>query len=216
MFRKTIFSSLIIIFAVMNSFADTNLKDRSSGVGFRASYWSGYNDQSDYTVIHKDGRSHVDIGGGGGWLSFFSRMSENDVLELSLGALGNAETKTTYYYGEDTDVNVVAAVTLGIRHEFYSFYHNKAMVPYVTVGGGPYWVSDILVKDRDFDYDDEVLVHTKLRAGMYAGAGMNFMLSSWFGLDFDLRYHLINFDVNNDYSGWETGLGFNFYWGSFN
>jgi hypothetical protein len=41
------------------------------------------------------------------------------------------------------------------------------------------------------------------------------MLTSWFGINFDARYHFINFDVNDVRSGWEYGLGVIFAWGKY-
>ena len=41
------------------------------------------------------------------------------------------------------------------------------------------------------------------------------MMTSWFGFNFDARYHFINFDVNHEKSGWEYGLGVVFAWGKY-
>jgi hypothetical protein len=59
---------------------------------------------------------------------------------------------------------------------------------------------------------DEVNVKNKVRPGVYGALGGYFLLSNWFALQGEMRYHLVNFSPDNPYSGFETGFGFAFFW----
>ena len=64
-------------------------------------------------------------------------------------------------------------------------------------------------------YEDEVKIETKLRRGGYLGGGANFLLSDWFAINFDVKYHFIDFSKNHDNSGYEYGIGVSFMWGKY-
>jgi outer membrane protein W len=134
-------------------------------------------------------------------------------MEFSLGGVGRAETRELHYYGEDVEVDAVASALIGLRHDLFSIRNPGAMQPYLAFGGGPYWINEILVEDRAFGLDEEVTVKSKPKPGAYAGAGLNFMLSNWFGINFDVKYHFVDLNVNHDYSGWEYGFGVLVAWG---
>lgn len=63
--------------------------------------------------------------------------------------------------------------------------------------------------------EEEVTINSKLKAGGYAGGGLDFMLTSWFGLNLDVKYHFVDFNSNSDFSGYEYGLGLQFMWGKY-
>jgi hypothetical protein len=155
----------------------------------------------------------VDVGNGGGWIFFFSRVDQQTFFEFSLGAVGSVKSETHHDFGEDIDVTAITPVLLGFRHNLFSYYSQSALQPYIAYGAGPYWLHDITVRERF--YGDEAIVRSKIKPGAYAGGGMNFMMASWFGLNFDVKYHFIDFNVNHDYSGFEYGLGFSFMWGRY-
>jgi len=215
--RKTMLSSILVVLLLfcfgMDVMAD--IKPRSAGIGFRGTFWRSNMDRSDIFVSNSVSHTEVDVGGGGGWIYFFSRVDNDWIFEFSIGAVGKADVKESYYYGEDVHVDAIVPVLFGLKHDLFSVYSRSALRPYLSLGGGPYWLSNIDVKDRHYEMEEEVRVRTKLKPGGYAGGGMNFMFSSWFGINFDAKYHFVDFNVNHDYSGWEYGFGFFFTWGRY-
>lgn len=186
---------------------------RSTGIGVRGTYWRMNNSPAQVIVTNRADYQTVDVGNAGGWIFFLSRMSEQTFFEFSLGGVGSVKSETHYGFGEDVEAAVVTPLLLGFRFNLFSIYNENALQPYLAFGGGPYWLHDISVTERY--YDEEVVVKSKVKGGGYAGGGMNFMMTSWLGLNFDVKYHFIDFNVNNDYSGFEYGLGFVFMWGKF-
>ena len=214
--RKTMLSSIFIVLLIFgfNLLAEAGVKVRSAGIGFRGSYWKSNMSQSDFFIRNNQFSSEVNVGGGGGWIYFFSRIDNEWIFEFSLGAIGEADVKESHYQGDDVKVDGIIPVLFGLKHELFSVRSQSALRPYIAFGGGPYWLSDIHVKEEYFG-EDEVNIKSKLKPGGYGGAGMNFMFSSWFGLNFDAKYHFVDFNVNHDYSGWEYGFGFFFTWGRY-
>jgi outer membrane protein W len=155
----------------------------------------------------------VNTGSGGAWLSLLSRLNYNTMFELSLGAVGQVEEEMSYYTDTDVDIFAVTPLLFGIRFEIIPPESQSALKPYLSLGGGPYWISSIMVKDRVFE--NEVTINTKLRRGGYLGGGANFLLSDWFAVNFDVKYHFIDFNVKHENSGLEYGLGVSFLWGRF-
>jgi outer membrane protein W len=127
--------------------------------------------------------------------------------------VGSVKSETAQFSGENVEVTALTPVLLGLRHILFSVHNPSALQPYITLGAGPYWLHDVKVRDRY--YEDEVTVKSKVKPGAYAGAGMDFMLASWVGLNFDVKYHFVDFNVNHDYSGFDYGLGFSFMWGRY-
>jgi hypothetical protein len=155
----------------------------------------------------------VDLGAGGGWLTFLSRTSDAWFLEFSLGGVAKQVESVQYIGGEDTHVLALVPVLAGMRFDMLSAHNRSALRPYLAFGAGPYWVADIFVQDRYFE--EEVHVSSDLHAGGYLGGGIDFMIFNWFGLNFDVRRHFVNFDANNEHSGYEYGMGLQFMWGNY-
>lgn len=213
---KTWLNSILVVLFVFSFciVVRADIKRKSTGIGFRGTYWQSNNVQPQLSITDGFMHSKVDVGGGGGWIYFFSRIDNEWVFEFSLGAIGEAAVKESYYYGEDVDVNAIIPILFGLRHDLFSFRSKTALQPYVAFGAGPYIMSEIMVRERNFEHSN-VNVKTKVKPGGYAGGGMNFMFSSWFGLNFDIKYHFVDFNVKPDYSGWEYGFGFLFTWGRY-
>ena len=55
-------------------------------------------------------------------------------------------------------------------------------------------------------------VESKIKPGIYGGVGANFLFINWFGVHCDIKYHLINFDNDHPFSGFDLGMGIGFYW----
>jgi outer membrane protein W len=133
---------------------------------------------------------------------------------LHLGGIADVIERREYIEGADTRILTVIPVLLGLRHPLVSPFNGAALRPYIAFGGGPYWIGDVFVRERYYD-SQEVAIASKLHAGGYAGGGLEFMLSSNFGLNFDVKHHFVNFNVNDEHSGYEFGMGLQFYWGDY-
>lgn len=195
------------------SYSSVSAQVRSTGIGLRGTYWNMNNGPAHVLVTHHDDFNAVDVGNGGGWIYLFSRLDEQTFFEFSLGAVGSVESISGSGFNDNVDITAVTPVLLGFRHNLFSMRSRSALQPYIAYGAGPYWLHDIKV--REDLYEDEAIVKSKLKPGAYAGGGMNFMATSWFGLNFDVKYHFIDFNVNHDLSGFEYGLGFCFMWGRY-
>lgn len=211
--RTTVFFMLLatVVF-VQSAFGGNN---RKAGIGFRGTHWKMDNNPSTVHVVANPAQAQVDVGSGGGYFYFFSRVGDATWMEFTMGAVGEVETHNEYFWGDEVDVKAVTPVLLGFRHDLFSYDTESSLIPYFTFGAGPYWFNDIYVKSDAFGMEEEVEVKTKAKLGGYAGGGVNFMFTSWMGINFDARYHFINFDVNHLSSGWEYGLGIVFSWGQY-
>lgn len=186
---------------------------KATGIGLRGTFWQLNNSYSRFVVTNDMGETSVHTGTGGGWLFLLARINPSLLFELGLGAVGKVEEETIDYFNTDVDVQAITPLLLGLRLELFAPTHPSSLRPYLSVGGGPYWVSTIKVRDRLME--EEVSVETKLKRGGYLGAGTNFMITNWFALNFDLKYHFINFNTKHANSGFEYGLGVSFMWGKF-
>ncbi len=200
----------LLIFSV-NLFAQREVK--STGIGLRVSHWSMSNHGTRIMVTDYGERTSVQTGSGGMYFYLLSRMNQFTLFELSLGAVGNVEEETYHYNNSTVDVFAVTPILLGLRLELISPENQSALHPYLSLGGGPYWFSNVAV--REDMYEDEVQIETNLKSGGYAGGGANFLLSDWLAVNIDMKYHFINFNRNHEYSGFELGLGLSFMWGRF-
>jgi hypothetical protein len=200
------------LFCVQSAMADNN---RKMGIGFRGTHWVMGNNAQIVHVSTNPTQTQVDVGSGGGYFFLFSRISDAAWMEFTMGAVGQVTTHDQTFWGDEVKANAVTPVLLGLRHDFFSYDSPSALVPYVVFGAGPYWLNDVYVRSDNFGLDDEVAVKSKAKLGGYAGGGVNFMFANWFGLNLDARYHFINFNVNNEKSGWEYGFGVIFCWGKY-
>jgi hypothetical protein len=210
--RAYFFVLLAFAFFVQTAAASNN---RRAGIGVRGAHWRMGEPENIVHVTTMPAHAKVDVGNGGGYLYFFSRVSDATWMEFSIGAIGKVESKNEYFWGEEVDVDAVTPVLLGFRHDLFSYDTKSSLIPYVAFGAGPYWFNDVYVRSDQFGIDNEVLVKTKAKFGGYAGGGVNFGLTSWFGINFDARHHFMEFDVKNAKSGWEYGLGCYFSWGKY-
>jgi outer membrane protein W len=165
------------------------------------------------SIVDQHRHVMVDVGGAGGWLNFFSRTSDNWFMEFSLGAVTRVVDEVENVAGKDTRVKAVVPVLIGMRYHVLSPNHRGAIRPYLSFGAGPYWIADIFVQDQY--YKEEVTVDSELKPGGYAGVGLDFMMTDWFGLNFDARRHFVNFNTNAEHSGYEYALGIQFMWGNY-
>ncbi len=204
-------AAMLSILSATAAFAQ--IKPKTTGFGLRGSYWDMRRNTSVFHIQNGPEYDTVDLGGAGGWLYFFSRTSESWFLELHLGGAASVIEQREYFAGKDTRVLAVVPVLLGMRHPLLSPANASALRPYIAFGAGPYWIADVFVRERN--YEEEVSVASKLHPGAYAGGGMEFMLSSSFGLNFDVKYHFVNLNAHDEHSGYEYAVGIQFYWGDY-
>ena len=210
--KFTLLMLLLLLSPVDSENALAQIKPKTTGLGLRGSYWNMRNSSN---LRFDRGADHeaVDLGGAGGWLHFFSRTSDSWFIEFHLGAVADLIEHRQHLAGEDSRVLALAPVLLGLRHPLVSPANPSALRPYIAFGGGPYWIADIIVLDR-YSHQ-ETLVDSKLYPGAYAGGGLEFMLSSNFGLSFDVKYHFVDLAARHEYSGYEYAVGMQFYWGDY-
>jgi len=188
---------------------------RSAGIGVRGSYWKISDTGQKFTVKTNPNYTEANVGGGGGGIYFLSRMDRHWLAEVSLGAVGQVETRVAHRDGEDVHVSAVTPLLLGFRNDLFASRNQRPIQPYLSFGAGPYWFSEITSHEDFWETETEATIHSKIKAGGYLGGGLNFMLSTWFGLNFDLKYHFIDFNVKHERSGIEYALGLVFLWGKF-
>jgi hypothetical protein len=184
---------------------------RSSGVGMRVSYWNMSSAPTRFSVSGAGERAVFDIAGVGSSLYFFSRMQSNWFLEFSLGGAARIQGEEDNVAGSNVEVSAIIPFLFGLRYDLLSSRFSSSFQPYLTAGGGPYWSTAFTARDQ---VTGEIVTgQANLQLGGYAGGGVNFVLSSWFALNLDLKYHFVDFDVKDEFSGPEFALGFCFMWG---
>ncbi len=182
------------------------------GIGFRGNYWDVVQGSGEILVRNYNGFSEIDVSGYGGSFYFFSRANETITYEFSVGGIGAVEVKEEFFNGENVDAVAVVPILFGVRTSFLGPNSRSALQPYAQFGGGAYVVSDIRVRDRFFDHE-EVSVDSEARPGAYAGFGLDFMFNRHFGINWDMKYHWVDFEREGLDNGYQFGLGLNFAWG---
>ena len=205
---------LITLFFMASAIpAMSNESDRrTSGIILRGTYWQTATDGFAVTVSNNFFDETVSVGSYGGWIFFFSQIGDKSYLECGLGSIGQVQKESNWFESDEVNVEGMVPLTFGLRYHLLPVRHHSALQPYVTAGGGPCWKVNVNVLDR-FLGDEEVSVKSKVKPGMYAGCGVGIELASWFVLDFDMKYHLVGFDFDDNFSGFEFGMGLGFVWG---
>jgi hypothetical protein len=200
---------------------------RSTGIGIRASYWALPESRNYVSTSFPNGTNKIDVGGPGGWLYLVKRVNDNLIVELSFGGAGSVKGETSdldeydghfyhhSHHDDDDQKNLnIAAITpalFGMRYFPLACRSRAGFQPYVSAGIGPYFIADIMVRDDGFT--EEITTSWQTKAGSYLGGGVDINLTNWLALNLDARYHLVDFDANNEYSNIEWGLGLQFMWG---
>jgi hypothetical protein len=132
--------------------------------------------------------------------------------EFHLGAFGSVITNETTSSGitfAEDDVTVIIPFLFGMRYDIMAGRTQSGFQPYLAFGAGPYWITNV---EGAFDPQAE-LVDSGLQPGGFLGGGVNIALASWFALNFDMKYHFVDFQVDKELSGVEFGMGFSLMWG---
>ncbi len=212
--RISIGRSILFSLAVLLSFTARSAAQgmtRSTGLGLRMGFWNVTNHPTRISSVGFGQDATIDISGAGGWIYFFSRVHNNWFLEFSLGALGGVHQEIDGYLVKTSEATAIIPFLLGCRYDIFSPRLPSSIQPYLSLGAGPYWISS--VKSESPLTSSAQSVESTLQYGMYGGGGANILLSNWFALNFDLKYHFVDFEFEKDYSGLEFGMGFSLMWG---
>ena len=183
---------------------------RSTGIGIRLGAWKMYDPADDkkfdYATVSTTSGS-----GEGGVLHFYKRLRDRWFLDGSLGNLGNVSLTrigTGYVYTANLDITLFQ---FGARYDWLSPKYGSSFQPYLSLGGGLYWLSESsnLVEGGGVETTNK----TTAKAGIYGGGGLNFILARWFSINADLKFHFNDFDFSDRTNGVEYGIGCNFMWG---
>jgi len=184
---------------------------RSTGLGVRLGFWNITGQPSRISVDGGRGTATVDVSGAGAWLTFFSRTYNDLFFEMSLGAIAGVRTEQENFNESKVNVEAIMPFLLGLRYQILGTRLSGAFHPYLSLGGGPYWATSVTSSIKMTGPQE--LVSTGLEYGGYLGGGTFLVLASFFALNFDLKYHFIDFQPDKDYSGLEFGMGLNLMWG---
>lgn len=184
----------------------------ATGIGLRGSYWDVRGSDGAWIYAGPEASRTVDISGFGGQLYLFSRIEDQLYAEFMIGAVGSVESRSITWRDDEVQVAAVMPTLLGIKYDLVRPDFDSALRPYLGAGGGIYWASDIQVIERDY-YDEEVGVDSEARPGAYAGGGIDFLIGEHFLINYDVKYHWVDFDSERFDDGWEFALGFAITWG---
>ena len=210
--RSIKYLSVGILFLLSTQlFAQEEIK--STGLGFRISYYDAGGHSAKFERIGY--RNFATEANGGAGVSFFifSRFSDRLSIEFSAGGLASFSADQRWYMDEEVEVFSAVPLLTGIRVDLLPINSASFIKPYVSAGPGAYILSDIHVI-REFGVERGT-VNTGLAGGGYAAMGLNLHFSPGVALNFEAKYHLVDFDVDHDRSGADIGLGLVFLWGSY-
>jgi len=141
---------------------------------------------------------------GGGMLYFFARLVDRWYLEGSIG--GAARNVVTIATVENI---TMTPFLMGARFDLLSKNLGSIFQPYLALGGGMYTITRNIVSMSVVNESDAEL-------GIFLGGGINVVLASWFALNTDIKYHIINrtSSYTADLSGVQMGFGFSFMFGN--
>jgi hypothetical protein len=210
--RSTIIFTLIIItlFSI-NVYGQDDI--RSTGIGFRVSYYDVGQHSTTFERINHTNFSTQATGGGGITFFIFSRFSDKMSIEFSVAGLAQFTADQRWHMDEEVEVFSAVPLLTGLRIDLLPVNSPGIIKPYISAGPGAYILSDIHVI-REFGVEKGT-IETELVGGGYAAAGLNLFISPGFAVNFEAKYHLVGFDSSHDRSGVDVGLGLVFLWGSY-
>jgi hypothetical protein len=210
LYKKIAYLSAII--GLLHSLTFAEGISRSTGIGLRAGFWNISGQSSSLRLSVNGGGSQVSVNGTGMYLYFFSRLYNNWFYEINFGAIGNVQVQSQAE-NVQTHISSIVPLLFGLRCDLFSTRLSGPVHPFISAGGGPYWTGSEQVDT--VNQPGNVLVESNVNYGWYVGAGTNILLTSWVGLNFDLKYHVVDFKKNQEFdSGLEFGMGLCFMWGS--
>jgi hypothetical protein len=209
--RKFTIFSIFLICLFASGAAAQGL--RSSGLGFRISYWNMHDAEGGFRVSTSGLNQSVNIDGFGFWLNFYSRVHNSWFMELNLGIVGRVDVEQNFLNTENVDVEGVVPFLFGVRYDLLSGRSPSKFHPYISLGGGSYWRSATSVWVDEVTGQEHVSTEGNALLGAYLGGGFNLPISSWLGVNFDLKYQFVDMEFSKGISGPEIGIGLIFMWG---
>jgi outer membrane protein W len=186
---------------------------KSTGIGVRGAYYSSGDQEMEFVSVEYDRYSTGTNVGAGGSLFIFSRVSDHFLIEFTVGGLARVNTESKVCFDEEVEVFSAVPMLVGAKYDILPLNSKSNLRPYLSIGPGAYILSDVFVKSK-FGVDHGY-VKTSVRGGMHAGAGFNFFFTETFGLNFETKYHMVDFNPDHNRSGYELGLGLVFMWGDY-
>jgi transglutaminase-like putative cysteine protease len=189
---------------------------RSNGLGFRLSFWKMTSSEALFKVSQQAQEQSVHVDGFGIWLQYFNRIHDRLSLSFDFGMVSRVNVSSSEVFENTVDVNGILAFLPGIRFDVLSRRLNSKFQPYLEAGMGPYIQQSVNVKTYGFDNfqsDETVYSESKYDMGVFLGGGFNLPVSTRFALNFDMKYHFVDFAIKKDVSGIEFGIGLSFLWG---
>ncbi|MEK7728105.1 MAG: hypothetical protein AAB354_06790, partial [candidate division KSB1 bacterium] len=120
-------------------------RGRANGIGLRASYWSVGNQAIRWSSTNQ--QSAFEIAGVGGWLNYFSRVSDHWYLDFNLGAIARVKGDDRDSANADVQVSVLVPFLFGARYDLLPTRVSSAFQPYLAAGFGPYWNNSLQVRN---------------------------------------------------------------------
>jgi hypothetical protein len=188
-----------------------SLRLKTSAIGIRGSMVMGNSGHMSFHVSEKNGENRVSTGNMGGSFFLMSRVSDQFLLEFSIGAYARVFHDSYYHWDKESHVYSTAPLLMGLNFELLPVTVQVNIRPYVSFGPAAYLLSNVQVIENDDE--KEASIDSIIRAGFFAGGGFNFFVTEKFGVNFDLKYHFVDFNPALDRSGAEMSLGLVFTWG---
>jgi hypothetical protein len=172
---------------------------RSFGIGVRGSIWK-YRDSGS----EKYNTASVQNSPGGGMLYFFARLVDRWYLEASIGGF----TRQVIAISGVENVSMTPLL-LGARYDLLSSKHGSFFQPYLSFGAGTFLIDRNIVSGA-------VINESDAEFGLFFGIGVNVIMTEWFALNSDVKYHMINHSSSftSNLSGLQLSIGFSFMFGS--
>ena len=211
MYRYQLIKIILILFVTAQLFAQGKL--RSNGAGFRFNFWNITGRPTQINIRAGEVNPTVDLSGAGGTLFFFTRIHERLFFDLSFGAVASVQSVGGSQGNDSSVVNAVLPILLGVHYDVLPSHLSSSVQPYLSLGLGPYWVQNVEGNFEPTGTETEGSIESKFLYGGYAGLGTNILFTDWIALNLDLKYHLVDFNTNNTFSGLDFGLGLSFMWG---
>ena len=203
----------IILLLVLTSPLISQTQIKSTGIGVRGSYYGTGDQEMEFVSV--DFEDHIQSAnvGAGGSLFIFSRYADQFFMEFTVGGLARVNTEHKVWLDEEVEVFSAVPMLVGVKYDILPIKSKSFLRPYISFGPGAYIISDVQV--RRVHGVEHGHISTKVRGGAHAAAGFNFFFTETFGLNFETKYHLVDFDPNHNRTGYELGIGLLVMWGDY-
>lgn len=210
----TIFLIVILIVSFSYSDAFSQGMSRSTGLGLRVGFWNITGHPTKFSSSLTGSDVNVDIGGVGAGLYFFSRFYQNWFLEFNFGAMAGIHGEHNQQNIYNVKATSIAPILFGLRYDILSTRMPSSIQPYFAAGSGSYWIGTSEEISLYPGIESAINIESTQKYGAYLGGGANILVASWLALNFDLKYHFVDFEFEKGYSGLGFSMGFSFMWGS--